>query len=139
MKAVKINLAGRERHLCFTVEAMFQIEERFGGAQELTDTMEANSRIGFEAVCGAAAILAEQGELARRQMGYELEPMMDAAAVSASIIHPADLAKLRTAVVNAITLGYGREVEPDNDEVDLGLAELDEQKKTGPAAPTTSV
>ena len=62
MKAVKINLAGRERHLCFTVEAMFQIEERFGGAQELTDTMEANSRIGFEAVCGAAAILAEQGE-----------------------------------------------------------------------------
>ena len=36
MKAVKINLAGRERHLCFTVEAMFQIEERFGGAQELT-------------------------------------------------------------------------------------------------------
>ena len=66
MKAVKINLAGRERHLCFTVEAMFQIEERFGGAQELTDTMEANSRIGFEAVCGAAAILAEQGELCRR-------------------------------------------------------------------------
>ena len=65
MKAVKINLAGRERHLCFTVEAMFQIEERFGGAQELTDTMEANSRTGFEAVCGAAAILAEQGELCR--------------------------------------------------------------------------
>ena len=68
MKAVKINLAGRERHLCFTVEAMFQIEERFGGAQELTDTMEANSRIGFEAVCGAAAILAEQGELLRLLM-----------------------------------------------------------------------
>ena len=61
--------------------------------------------------------------------------MMDAAAVSASIVHPADLAKLRTAVVNAITLGYGREVEPENDEIDLGLAELDEQKKQSQPRP----
>ena len=118
---------------------MFRIEEEFGGTKNLTELIADNSREGLSALCTAAAILAEQGELARRQMGYELEPMMDAAAVSASIIHPADLAKLRTAVVNAITLGYGREVEPENDEVDLGLADLDEQKKTEPPGPTTSV
>lgn len=128
MKAVKINLAGRERHLCFTVEAMFQIEERFGGAQELTDTMEANSRIGFEAVCGAAAILAEQGELCRRSMGYEPEPLCSAEDIAVTIV-PTDLARLKLAVVSAITLGYGREIRPENDEVDLGLSELNEQKK----------
>ncbi len=108
---------------------MFQIEERFGGAQELTDTMEANSRIGFEAVCGAAAILAEQGELCRRSMGYEPEPLCSAEDIAATMV-PTDLARLKLAVVSAITLGYGREIRPENDEVDLGLSELNEQKKT---------
>ena len=134
MKAVKINLAGRERHLCFTVEAMFQIEERFGGAQELTDTMEANSRTGFEAVCGAAAILAEQGELCRRSMGYEPEPLCSAEDIAVTMV-PTELARLKLAVVSAITLGYGREIRPENDEVDLGLSELNEQKKQGDQVP----
>ena len=134
MKAVKINLAGRERHLCFTVEAMFQIEERFGGAQELTDTMEANSRTGFEAVCGAAAILAEQGELCRRSMGYKPEPLCSAEDIAVTMV-PTDLARLKLAVVSAITLGYGREIRPENDEVDLGLSELNEQKKQGDQVP----
>lgn len=138
MRAVKIELAGRERCLCFTVEAMFRIEEEFGGTRNLIELIADNSREGLSALCAAAAILAEQGELARRQMGYESEPMIDAAAVSASIVHPVDLARLRGAVINAITLGYGREVEPENDEVDLGLAELDEQKKTELPVPTTS-
>ena len=117
MKAAKIELAGRERYLCFTVEAMFQIEERFGGAQ------------GFEAACGAAAILAEQGELCRRSMGYEPEPLCSAEDIAATMA-PTDLARLKLAVVSAITLGYGREINPENDEVDLGLSELNEQKKT---------
>ena len=113
---------------------MFQIEERFGGAQELTDTMEANSRIGFEAVCGAAAILAEQGELCRRSMGYEPEPLCSAEDIAATVA-PTDLARLKLAVVSAITLGYGREIRPENDEVDLGLSELNEQKKQGDQVP----
>lgn len=76
MKAVKIELAGRERYLCFTVEAMFQIEERFGGAQELTDTMEANSRAGFEAACGATAILVwrSRGSCAAGAWGISRSP-----------------------------------------------------------------
>lgn len=129
MKTVKIELAGRERYLCFTVEGMFQIEERFGGVQELTDTMRANSRTGFEAACGAAAILAEQGELCRRSMGYEPEPLCSAEDIAATTA-PSNLAQLKLAVVSAINLGYGREIKPENEEVDLGLAELNEQKKT---------
>lgn len=130
MKAVKIALAGRERYLALTVEAMFQMEEIFGGTAELTDILMRNDRESFSAACKAAAILAEQGELARRHMGYEPGPLLseeDAAATT----DPAGLVALKAAVLSAITLGYGREIQPENDEIDLGLAELNEQKKTG--------
>lgn len=130
MKAVKIRLAGRECHLAFTVEAMFQIEEQFGGASELLETMEKGGREGVSAACRAAAILAEQGELARRSLGYDPQPMTDTGAI-ASTLAPSGASELTMAVVAAVSLGFGREVEEENGEVDLGLAELNAQKKTG--------
>jgi len=127
MKAVKINLAGRTRYLAFTVEAMFQIQEIFGGSGELIDAIKDNTREGFTAACKAAAILAEQGELVRRGLGYDPEPMTDTGAIAATMA-PSEIAALKVAIPAALTLGYGREVEPDADEVDLGLAELNNQK-----------
>lgn len=129
MKAVKIDLAGRTRHLVFTVEAMFQIQESFGGPSKLVDDMEPDTREGFIAVCDAAAILAQQGELVRRHLGYDSEPMLDAGTIAATLA-PSGIIPLKLAIISAITLGFGREIEPENDEVDLGLAELSEQKKT---------
>lgn len=129
MKAIKLTLAGRERYLAFTVEAMFQLEERFGGTQELIEAVSANSREGFLAACQAVAVLAEQGELARRHMGYDSAPMPSAEDI-ASTTAPSGIPELKMAVTSAIALGFGREIDPENDEVDLGLAELDGQKKT---------
>ena len=134
MKAVKIALAGRDRYLAFTVEAMFQIEEAFGGTQELNGRLMESSREGFADTCKAAAILAEQGELARRHMGYEPSPMLSAEDI-ATTTDPMGLPTLKSAIISAIMLGYGREIEPEDDEVDLGLAELNEQKKRGEAGP----
>lgn len=128
MKAVRIALAGRERHLAFTVEAMFQLEERFGGVQELIEAVSANSREGFQAACQAASVLAEQGELARRHMGYDSAPIPSAEEIAATTA-PSGITALKMAVTSAVTLGFGREIEPDSDEVDIGLAELNEQKK----------
>lgn len=129
MKAIKIALAGRERHLSFTVEAMFQLDERFGGMQGLVDAVQNPGRDGFTAACQVASILAEQGELGRRSLGYDPEPMVSAEDIAASM-SPSDLAALKLAIPAAIALGYGREVEPENDEVDLYLQELNAQKKT---------
>ena len=129
MKAVKFHLAGRDQYLAFTVEAMFQVQEKFGGTTELLDAMQDSGREGFSAACRAAAILAEQGELARRSLGYDPEPMPDEGAIAASI-QPGEIAALKLAIPSAMALGFGREVEPGNDEVDLGLAELNAQKKT---------
>ena len=129
MKAVKIVLAGRERYLALTVEGLFQLEEQFGGVRELLEAMTAPGRESFHAACKAAAILAEQGELARRHLGYEPAPPPSPEAIAAAM-DPAGLPDLKTAVSTAVSLGFGREIEPEDDEVDLGLAELSEQKKT---------
>lgn len=130
MKTVKICLAGRECCLAFTVEAMFQIEEQFGGAGQLLEVMQKGGREGVSAACRAAAILAEQGELGRRGLGYDPQPMVDADSIFATLA-PSGAAELNMAVIAAISLGFGREVEEENGEVDLGLAELNAQKKTG--------
>lgn len=129
MKAVEFDLAGRTRYLAFTVEAMFQLNEQFGGMQGLVEAIQDDGRDGFATTCRVAAILAEQGELARRSLGYDPEPIADADEIAASLL-PCDLIALRLAIPTAISLGYGREVEPENDEVDLGLVELNAQKKT---------
>ena len=129
MKAVKFNLAGRERYLAYTVEAMFQLEEQFGPVAELVETLQAPGRDGFAAACRAAAILAEQGELARRSLGYDPAPIADTDAIAAAL-QPENLAALKLAIPAAITLGFGREVKPEDDEVDLFMAELNAQKKT---------
>lgn len=129
MKAVKISLAGRTRYLAFTVEAMFQIQELFGGSGELIEAIKDGGREGFSAACKAAAILAEQGELVRRGLGYDPEPMTDAGAIAATMA-PSEITVLKMAIPAALALGYGREIAEEDGEVDIGLAELNTQKKT---------
>lgn len=128
MRAVKIVLAGRERYLAFTGEAMFRINDDYGGATALLESMKADTREAFEIACAAAAILAEQGELSRRHLGYDPTPIIDAETITRTTA-PSGIAALKLAIPAAISLGYGREVEPENNEIDLGLAELN-QKKT---------
>ena len=73
--------------------------------------------------------MAEQGELARRHLGYDKGPIIEAATIRATIT-PSEIAALKLAIPAAMELGYGREVVEENDKIDLGLAELNAQKKT---------
>ena len=91
----------------------------------------------YENICEAAAILAEQGELVRRQFGYTAGEIPDAQTF-ALLVEPYRLGALKNAVIRAITIGYGREITaPGDDEYDEGLAEL-HQKKTRLREPNTS-
>lgn len=128
MKTVKITTGGRERYLAFTGEAMFQIQEQFGGVRGLMEKIGPDTRESFQAVCEAAAILLEQTELARRSLGYDKGDIVSADTLKATTT-PGELLILKTALTAAIELGFGRDVKPENDEIDLGLAELN-QKKT---------
>ncbi len=128
MRAAKITLAGRERYLMLTVDAMVRLEEEFGGVSQLIDALADRGRQGSAAACKAAAILAEGGELARRALGYDPVPLADEAAIMATM-QPKEAMVLRMVIPQVISLGFGRDVEPEDDEVDLGLAELNAQKK----------
>lgn len=107
MKAVKITLAGRTQYLAYTGEAMFQLQEKFGTAAELLGAIGKNTRDGLSVACEAAAILAEQGELARRHLGYDKGPIIEAATIRATIT-PSEIAALKL----AIPAGYGARLWP---------------------------
>lgn len=119
--------------MTFNGAAMFEIEERFGGATKLLDELS-DGREGFDKLCQATAILAEQGELVRRHFGYEPGPMLTEETVRA-LATPKDIVLLRQAVINAVMQGYGREVTDDQEEVDLGLAELEQKKQNDDPRP----
>lgn len=127
MKAVKATLAGEDYYFLFNGAAMFAIEDEFGGASKLFDTIQKNSREAFDAMCRAAVILGEQGELARRSYGYDHGAMPTVERMEVEMT-PADIITLRSKIVNAVVLGFGRDVKEEGD-VDLGLVEL-QQKKT---------
>lgn len=127
MKAVKITLGGQDYYLMFNGAAMFAFEDAFGGSGEYFEKSSGMNREAFDAVCEAAAILSEQGELARRALGYDKGPIPSKDLLTACTT-PADMVLLRQAVLNAVVSGYGREVEGQED-MDMGLVEL-EQKKT---------
>lgn len=127
MKSVTVTLAGQEFHLVFNGAAMFVFEDAFGGSSAYFQQCGSAGREGFGAVCRAAAILAEQGELVRRALGYDGGQIPDAE-FFLTCTGPMDMITLRRAVSTAILAGYGREVESGED-IDIGLQEL-EQKKT---------
>jgi activator of 2-hydroxyglutaryl-CoA dehydratase len=108
---------------------MFQIQEKYGGVAQLFDAMKAPGREGFAVACEAAAIMAEQGELVRRYLGYDAEPITTAEAIQATTA-PSEIPELAQAITASISLGFGREIDEEADEVDLGLVELNAQKKT---------
>lgn len=129
MKAAKTTVAGVEYYLALDGEAMFQIRDEYGSSTLLLEAIEPDTREAFETTCAAAVILAERGELIRRRLGYEPGkiPERDDFAL---LVQPFEIVDLKNAVIRAISLGYGREVEPPGgDEYDEGLAELT-QKKT---------
>ena len=127
MKAVKAHLKDTELTLVFNGAAMFDIEEAFGSSTEMIDRINLKGKVGLENLSKAIGILAEQGELVRRYYGYDSQEIPKENMIKV-MIGPADIPELRYAVVNAVTIGYGREIT-DEEETDLGLIELS-QKKT---------
>lgn len=128
MKAIKITLAGRDHYLAFTGEAMFTLMEKYGEIKDAVAAYEPDTREAMAAAVEVAVLLAEQGELARRAYGYTAAEIATAEEIKETIT-PFDLYNIKSAITSAVVLGFGREVENEED-VDLGLVELQAQKKT---------
>lgn len=128
MKAIKMQLAGKEYYLALTGTAKFAIDDLQGG-DSIINLIQPNTKSALDILCNVAAILMEQGELARRFAGYDKSTYLSADAIKA-LLSPSEVVSLKLDVARALLLGYNREIEAEGNEkaVDIVLQEL--EKKT---------
>ena len=125
-KTITANIAGEFRELNFSIEVMFNVAEKYGSVKGVLDTIDAGGRDAFEAVRWLTTQMANDAELCRRAAGFDHKEMLKEEDISIHI-RPIDFEILTAKVVNAISAGFGREIESD-EEIDLGLAELNAKK-----------
>ena len=127
MKTLEYTLNGQTYHLCLNGAALFDIYEKYGSKGFVTDHIKGTGKKSFSATCWMLAKLAEQGELVRRYQGHDrgeipTEQMLQV------MLRPSDVAAAKVAIRYAVVLGFAREEEDEDQEIDMGLIEL--QKKT---------
>lgn len=137
MRQIEYTFNGKTYYLAFTAEALFTLYDKFGYTSDILTTtgcLESTAE-GWKNCCYLAALMASQGELQRRRMGYCPADMLDMEGLRTGL-RPAQVPELRRAVRQALEEGFRREVEPDEpEEVNLVLAarEESEKKKTAQA------
>ena len=131
-KMIYANIKGEKRPLNYSIAVMFEVLERYGNINAALNIIAADGPESFEAVRWLAVCMANDAELCRREEGYDAEPMLKEEELTLRM-RPTDFNELRDAVVEAITLGYTREIVYEEAEVDLGLAELNAKKETAGA------
>jgi len=127
MKAVKVTIGEKEHLLALTGEAMFEIEEKHGSLSELFNKIEIEGRESFQIICETVELLATHAELARRYLGHDPRDTIKAETIRA-LSQPKDTLNLVDAISRAITRGFGRDVESEQGDIDIVLAELNEKK-----------
>lgn len=138
MKFTTVEINGKEYNLIYNGYAMFALMEFYAGS--INDALNANTIDSYDFVSHAVAVMSEQGELARRYLGYDKRYFISYDQIKEYSVmwSPLDAIRIKTAVIQAITRGYEREVNPDeNKEIDEGLAELNKKKVKKPRKPTT--
>ena len=119
---------GKEYWLVYTADAYFEIKEQYG--TEPFDRLRADDRSGWDCAVGCLLILAREGELCRRYMGYEPLPMLDEETIRRTVL-PDGVVNVKNAVAEAIFAGMRiANAKQDNQPVDIGLLEF--EKKTIP-------
>ena len=131
MQHIDFNFNGRTYALSFTAEALFTAYDKFG----VTDDLLASTHIleptqeGWKNCCWMAALMASQGELQRRHLGYDPQEMVTVEDLRLGFM-AADSIRLRQAVRDALEQGFQREQASDEEEeVNLVLLEREEAEK----------
>jgi len=131
MKRIEFEFNGRIYFLAFTAEALFTVYDHFGYTTDILTTtgcLEPTAE-GYKNLCWLAALMAAQGELQRRRIGYSDQEMLEAEDLRVNL-PPTKAAALQEAVMAALQEGFRRETEPDEArEVNLVLQEREEAEK----------
>ncbi len=122
----KLVIEGKEYWLAYTAQAMIRLNEDLKD-REITEVILGNKREDFDAFCHILSVLSECGELARRYEGFADGIVLEENLLRACL-GPLTLLEAKKAGIHAIMKGLGREIQDENEEYDVGLAEL--EKKT---------
>lgn len=113
--------------LNFSFDVKFRMEEKYGSLNAAMELIEGEGREAFEAVRWLFVAMARDGELCRRDAGYDPLPMLEETDVTERMT-PANFAGMREAVVESIRYGYETAVANSKGQfIDLGLAELEQK------------
>lgn len=129
-KYIMAYFAGALRPLHYSIDVMFDVNEKYGGASEALEMMMKDDRDGFAATRYLAVIMANDAELCRRADGCDHHRMLEENDISTRM-SPVEYLALKQAISNAIEYGYKRELEDENEEIDLGLIELQKKEDAG--------
>lgn len=127
MKPVKFELNGKEYSLLLTGAALFEAYDRFGDTGDLIDRITGADSESYENTVWMLVNLAKHGEGYRRHMGEDAQPMLSVETATHTM-GPRDVVRARAAIRQAFIYGFEREHASEEEEIDLGLLEL--QKKT---------
>jgi hypothetical protein len=132
VRGITAEFNGNEMYLAYTVNAMFQINDMMQEDEELLAVFDGKGAEGLERFCKGIEILAQCGAKVRESDGLKKSyvPAVDEMIIKMT---PVEYMKIKQAAVNAIMLGYGREVTNPDEEIDLELSKL--EKKQNPPEP----
>lgn len=137
MKHIDFEFNGNTYALSFTAEALFTVYDKFGYTSDILETTKCLEPTleGWRNCCWLAALMASQGELQRRNQGYDRQRMLTMEELRTGFM-AAESNLLRQAVRDTLVQGFQRDVsEPDTDqEVDLVLQAREEAEKKARAA-----
>lgn len=117
---------GKDYYLLFNVPVLLAIEDEYGPAY--VDTLNVKTEEGIRLMLRLVSLMSEQGELARREIGLdarEIKPLSE----SLTLLQPAQRTELFNACITAHNIGNLRELADEDEEVDLGLIELQKKRK----------
>lgn len=126
-KQINATLFDGDYFFMYTMSAMFDVNEKYGGEETLFNLLTAGGKEEYEAVLWMGCKLSESGELARRNFGYNHNGYLKEEDINATELSPVNYAKLKEAVIMAINLGLNGEVENEK-EIDLALVEINKKK-----------
>lgn len=131
VRGIESTLCGRPVTLVLAGRVYFDIVEKHGHIVDVTERISKETLDALGLTLDVARMLAEQGELIRRKLGYDRReiPSVEDIEEEALTIDPLTLVRLKKDVNAAIFIGMNREFTPEA--VDLNLVEL--EKKTGKA------
>lgn len=122
----KARFKGQELSLAYTVSAMFQTNDLLKENEQIMDLLDEHSCDGFERFCEAVSILSRCGKQVRESEGLPGTAVPEPEELIACM-QPMEYLEIKRAAMDAILLGYGREVVNENEEIDLELANLEKK------------